>query len=129
MRFLRSLHPLLSAALFCCITMNIDAQNPNLTVNQDPKFEQLLTEKRKSNPNLSYNDRYKIQIFNGVSETAKKTLSEFKQEFKDLDGTIIFNTPNYKVWVGNFRTRMEAERNLPEIKKRYKSVFLIKPNK
>ena len=129
MRFLRSTQPLLLALIFCSTTIKISAQNSNLTLNQDPKFEQLLSEKRKSNPNLSYNDRYKIQIFNGVSETAKKTLSEFRQEFKDLDGTIIFNTPNYKVWVGNFRTRMEAERNLIDIKKRYKNVFLIKPNK
>lgn len=129
MRFLRSAHPLLAVLIFCCISTKSGAQNSNLTLNQDQKFEQLLTEKRKSNQNLSYNDRYKIQIFNGISETAKKTLSEFKQEFKDLDGTIIFNTPNYKVWVGNFRTRMEAERNLVEIKKRYKNVFLIKPNK
>ncbi|MBF4472220.1 MULTISPECIES: SPOR domain-containing protein [Flavobacterium] len=129
MRFLRLAQPLVSALLFCLTTIKTGAQNSNLTLNQDPKFEQLLTEKRKSNPNLSYNDRYKIQIFNGVSETAKKTLSEFKQEFKDLDGTIIFNTPNYKVWVGNFRTRMEAERNLIDIKKRYKNVFLIKPSK
>ena len=129
MRFLRSTQPLLLALIFCSTAIKISAQNSNLTLNQDPKFEQLLSEKRKSNPNLSYNDRYKIQIFNGVSETAKKTLSEFRQEFKDLDGTIIFNTPNYKVWVGNFRTRMEAERNLIDIKKRYKNVFLIKPNK
>jgi hypothetical protein len=129
MRFLRSEHPLLAVLIFCFITIKLGAQNSNLTLNQDQKFEQLLTEKRKSNQNLSYNDRYKIQIFNGISETAKKTLSEFKQEFKDLDGTIIFNTPNYKVWIGYFRTRMEAERNLVEIKKRYKSVFLIKPNK
>ncbi|REH00189.1 SPOR domain-containing protein [Flavobacterium aquicola] len=129
MRFLRPALPLLSAVLFCSTAMKTVAQNSNLTLNQDQKFEQLLTEKRKSNPNLSYNDRYKIQIFNGVSETAKKTLSEFKQEFKNLDGTIIFNTPNYKVWVGNFRTRMEAERNLVDIKKRYKNVFLIKPSK
>ncbi|MGQ7946314.1 SPOR domain-containing protein [Flavobacterium sp. WC2509] len=129
MRFLRPTHPLLLLLLFCNTTTKIGAQNSNLTLNADPKFEQLLTEKRKSNPNLSYNDRYKIQIFNGISENAKKTLSEFKQEYKNLDGTIIFNTPNYKVWVGNFRTRMEAESYLVDIKKRYKNVFLIKPNK
>ncbi|PKB16204.1 SPOR domain-containing protein [Flavobacterium sp. 5] len=129
MRFLRPTHTTLILLLFLALAPKTHAQNSNLTVNVDPKFEQLLTEKRKSNPNLSYSDRYKIQIFNGVSETAKKTLSEFKQEFKDLDGTIIFNTPNYKVWVGNFRTRMEAERNLVDIKKRYKNVFLIKPSK
>ena len=75
------------------------------------------------------NDRYKIQIFNGESEKAKKTVLLFKQEFKDIDATIVFNTPNYKVWVGNFKTRMEAERNYVEIKKKYKNTLLIKPSK
>jgi len=129
MRFLRTLKPLLLLAFFLTITSRTTAQSSNLGINQDPKFEQLLNEKRKSNNNLSYSDRYKIQIFNGPSEGAKKTLNEFRQEFKNIDGTIIFNTPNYKVWVGNFRTRMEAERNLVEIKKNYKNVFLIKPSK
>ncbi|WP_313903048.1 SPOR domain-containing protein [Flavobacterium anhuiense] len=59
----------------------------------------------------------------------KKTLSDFKRENPSIDGTIIFSTPNYKVIVGNFKTRIEAERNLAEIKNRYKSVFLLKPGK
>ena len=129
MRFLTSTHTQMLVLLILLSTVKMGAQNSNLTVNNDPKFEQLLTEKRKLNSNLNYNDRYKIQIFNGVSEIAKKTLTEFKQEYKNLDGTIIFNTPNYKVWVGNFRTRMEAERYLAELQKKYKNVFLIKPNK
>ena len=110
-------------------TSKVNAQEQNSTLNQDPKFEQLLSEKRKINPSLVLNDSYKIQIFNGSSENAKKTLSEFKQEFATIEGTIIFNTPNYKVWVGNFRTRIEAERNLTAIKERYKNVLLIKPNR
>jgi hypothetical protein len=129
---MRILKPL-KLALLCIILFNsnsnIKAQSQNYTLNQDPKFEQILNEKRKINTNLPYNDRYKIQIYNGPSDAAKKTLNEFKQEFKNTDGTIIFNTPNYKVWVGNFRTRMEAERNLVDIKKKYKTVFLIKPSK
>jgi hypothetical protein len=28
-----------------------------------------------------------------------------------------FSTPNYKVWVGNYKSRIEAERNLIDIKK------------
>lgn len=129
MRFLRTFNTLLLLTVFFSTTSKIRAQNSNLEVNQDPKFEQLLNEKRKINTNLSYSDRYKIQIFNGASEGAKKTLSDFRQEFKNTDGTIIFNTPNYKVWVGNYRTRMEAERNLMDIKRKYKNVFLIKPSK
>jgi hypothetical protein len=105
------------------------AQTRNSTLTQDPKFEQLLNEKRKINPSLSVNDFYKIQIYNGGSEIAKKTLNEFRLEFTTLDATIVFNTPNYKVWVGNFRTRIEAERHLVDIKERYKNVLLIKPNR
>lgn len=129
MRILTSLKALLLFTLFYYSTDNLLAQSSNVNLDQDPKFEQLLNEKRKSNTNLSYSDRYKIQIFNGGSEIAKKTLNEFKQEFKNTDGTIVFNTPNYKVWVGYYRTRMEAERNLTEIQKKYKNVFLIKPSK
>jgi hypothetical protein len=123
-----------SKRVFLTLTMftlayNIHAQDQNLTVNQDPKFEQLLNDKRKINTSINTNETYKIQIFSGKSEEAKKTLSDFKREYTNIDGTIIFNTPNYKVMVGNFKTRIEAERNLAEIKKKYKSVFLIKPSK
>lgn len=121
-------------AFFISLTLfisycNANAQDGNIRVNQDSKFEQLLNEKRKTNIINTVNDYYKIQIFSGDSEKAKKTLNDFKQEFRDIDGTITFFTPNYKVWVGNFKTRIEAERNLIEIKKSYSNVHLIKPNK
>jgi hypothetical protein len=107
----------------------ISGQNQNIEVSQNSKLEQLLSEKRKINTTIAINECYKIQIFNGNNETAKKTVSEFKQEFKAIDATIVFNTPNYKVWVGNFKTRIEVERNLIEIKKKYTNALLIKPSK
>lgn len=98
-------------------------------VKQDQKFEQLLKEKRKINSGIVTNTRYKIQIFNGNNELSKKALVDFKNEFKDYDATIIFNTPNYKVWVGNYKTRIEAERNLKIIIKKYPNALIIKPSK
>lgn len=105
------------------------AQEGTVTVSQDSRFEQLLNEKRKINSSITVNDRYKIQIFYGDNEKARKTLSDFRKEFKDLDGTIIFESPTYKVWIGNFKSRIEAERNLAEVKKKYPYALLIKPNK
>jgi len=113
----------------CIITNNSKAQDRKVTMTQDPKFEQLLNEKRKINASIAVNERYKIQIFSGDTEKAKKTLNDCRQNFTDLDGTIVFNTPNYKVWIGNFRTRIEAERNLIEIKKKYETAYIIKPQK
>ena len=100
----------------------------NLTVNQDSKFEELLVEKRKYNSSLRVNEFYKIQIFNGPIEEAKKTLTLFKKENLSYDATIIFNTPTYKVWVGNYKTRIEAEKNILILKKQYPNLFLVKPS-
>lgn len=105
------------------------SQDGKVNVSQDPKFEQLLNEKRKINSSITINDRYKIQIFNGDTESSKKILLDFKRDNKNIDATIVFSTPLYKVWVGNFKTRIEAEKNLNDLKKKYPNAFLIKPNK
>jgi hypothetical protein len=100
-----------------------------ITLTQDPKIEQLLAEKRKVNASITINNQYKIQIYNGSSEESKKILIQFKKENKVYDATIVFSTPIYKVWIGNFKSRIEAERNLNLLKKKYPSAILIKPNK
>jgi hypothetical protein len=129
MRILRLYHWVLLPFIVALPTSSVLGQNVKNSSKNESKFEQLLAEKRKINNIINSNDRYKIQIFSGESEKAKKIILQFKQEFYDIESTIIFNTPNYKVWVGNFKTRMEAERNLAEIKKKYKNVLLIKPIK
>ncbi len=129
MRILKSglLH--LALILLTLTGINSYAQERTVTVVQDAKFEQLLAEKRRINPSISVNDRYKVQIFYGENDKARKTLSDFKREFKTIDGTIVFESPTYKVWVGNYTSRMEAEKSLMEIKKKYPYALLIKPNK
>jgi DNA-binding SARP family transcriptional activator len=104
------------------------AQNKDL-VDQDSKIDQVLVEKRKYNSGITVNDKFKIQIFYGNLEDSKKQLSDFKKTFKDFDGTLFFNNPQYKVWVGSFRTRLEAEKQLKLIKKKYPNALLIQPNK
>ena len=112
-------------SLFLFFNLSISAQNTTLI--QDDNFEQLLNEKRKVNSSITDNNNYKIQIFNGTSDESKKNLLQFKRENKDMDATIIFSTPTYKVWVGNFSTRIEGERYLKIIKKKYPNSILIKP--
>jgi hypothetical protein len=118
-------------ALFIAVltTSFINAQDNKTTITQDFKFEKLLNEKRKINTSLGVNENYQIQIYNGDSENAKKTLNSFKKDFRKYDGTIVFYTPSYKVLVGNFKTRIEVEKNLIDIKKTYKTAVIIKPVK
>jgi hypothetical protein len=118
---------LVKTSVFFIGISSLNAQN--VSVSQDAKFEQLLNEKRNINSSLTVNNRYKIQIFNGNSENSKKTLIDFKKEYKNYDATIVFSTPAYKVWVGNFKTRIEAEKSLNELKLKFPAAILIKPSK
>ncbi|SFB13509.1 Sporulation related domain-containing protein [Flavobacterium swingsii] len=119
----------------CCIVFllflssNCFSQEAKTSISQDARFEQLLNEKRKINSSITINNRYKIQIFTGDSENSKKALTDFRKDNKKTDATIVFNTPIYKVWVGNYKTRIEAENKLQSLKKKYPNAFLVKPNK
>jgi len=120
----------LTATLFLLfINWNSFSQEAKTTITQDPRFELLLSEKRKINSSINIQDRFKIQIFTGDAENSKKTLTEFRKTNKSLDATIVFHTPIYKVWVGSFKTRIEAEKKLQELRKKFPNAFLIKPNK
>ena len=122
-------HKSLFFLLVCTLYgINSYSQEGRTTLSQDLKIEQLLKEKRKINQNISTNESYKIQIFYGNSDDSKKKLQEFRREFKEIDGTIIFNSPNYKVWIGNFKTRIEVERAMLDIKKKHPTALIIKPS-
>lgn len=110
-------------------SQNIFSQTTKTIIEQDEKIEKLLQEKRKNNSGITINDKFKIQIFFGNIEESKKTLLAFKKEFSLLDGTIVFSNPSYKVWVGSFKSKIEAEKSLINIKKRYPSAVIIQPNK
>lgn len=110
-------------------SFSLFAQEGKITVSQDQRFEQILNEKRKINNSITINDRFKIQIFTGNAELSKKALMDFRKANKKTDATIVFHTPIYKVWVGNYKTRIEAEKKLEEFKKKYANAFLVKPNK
>jgi hypothetical protein len=115
--------------IYVFLTLNTAALCQSVTIEQDSEFLEMLSEKRKINSSLNISDRWKIQIFSGNNEGSRKALIDFRKEFKTVDATIIFQTPNYKVIAGNFRARIEAERVLLEVKNKYPDAFLIKPDK
>ena len=129
MRILSAFTTTISSLILVLISTKSLSQEGNTVVIQDAKFEQLLNEKRKMNASIILGERFKIQIFTGDSETSKNALLDFRKNFKNMDGTIVFQTPIYKVWVENFKTRIEGEKKLQDFKKKYPNAFLIKPNK
>lgn len=129
MKTLNKILPFLILFAILLFAQNIFSQTSKKIIEQDEKIEKLLLEKRKNNSAITINDKFKIQIFFGNIEESKKTLLAFKKDFLLIDGTIVFSNPSYKVWVGSFKNKIEAEKSLIQIKKKYLSSVIIEPNK
>ncbi len=117
---------LLLMLIFNCSTFF--GQSKNLDIEISDEIEKFLSLKISANKNKYENNYYAIQLYNGNYEIAKKILLEFKNKFPKWESILSFETPNYKVRVGNFKEFLEASKKLDYIRELYPSAFLLKPN-
>jgi hypothetical protein len=99
------------------------------TVSQDTRITELLELKTQLTKDNELTDRYKIQLYSGDRERAYSVLRKFRNDVGTWSSSIEYQTPNYKVWVGNYRNRLEADRALLKIKKKFSSAFIFKPDR
>ena len=95
--------------LFICLLFScfpILSQNGKVTINQSSKLDSVVKLKKELNGKVQ---NLRIQIFN------------------DTSASIIYETPNYKIWVGNFYNQLEADKKLIEIRKKFRSAFIFRP--
>ena len=97
----------------------------------DPKIEQLL----KLNLSINKKERafqgYRIQILSTSSynvniDTLKSYTQKFEEEFPDIRAYLQYTDPDFKIRVGNFRTRVEAIPALKRIHKKYAGAYPVK---
>ena len=84
------------------------AQSATLTVNQDSKITPLLMLKKELEKENKLSDGYTIQLYYGELDKANQTLRKYKGSYTNWPASIEYETPNYKVWAGNFSSRIEA---------------------
>ena len=106
---------------------NNHAQQGNITINQDDDIATLLEAKKELNKDSD--DYYKIQIYSGNRTSAEAARANFNTSFVNWPAKMVYETPNFKIWAGNFRTRLEADRALNAIKKDFPGAFIFKPKK
>ena len=117
--------PLLPALLLLvgCGTFTF-AQQGIISIEQDPKIEQLMEVYKSSN---SRSDYYTIQVGFGNYEEAEELKDLVKIDFPQWTPQIIFDSPTYRVRIGRFRTKLEAERKFIEVRKKYPAALILKP--
>ncbi len=95
---------------------------------QDQKSDnQLINEliEKKKEFNKEFGFGYRIQLYNGFEVEAKKTREKFRLEFPEIKTYIVYRQPEWKIQVGTYKTKLEADRALLNIKKEFGGAIVV----
>jgi len=117
---------LLLTVLFTCSVTYSFSQTGRIAIEQDEKIDELLKIYKSSN---SSSDYYRIQVGFGSFAKAQRIKSEVEIDFPNLSSKIDFDSPTYRVRVGRFKNKLDAERKFNEVRAKYPDAMLLKPKK
>jgi len=101
----------------------------NLNINQDAKLDKMLSWHISNNKISNSIDGYRVEIFFSSNTDAKEKALRKKIEFLSIypENTVHvkYISPNFRVRVGDFRTKNEALKLYREIKDTYPVAFIV----
>lgn len=129
-----SVYNAISKTIGCCIlfvlvfaTLASAQTRGTVEVIKDPRIDTLAARwstlsKSKVRPS---NWGYRIQIFNGSSrKDAYSAQAKFQDEYPEMRTYISFRDPNFKIHAGDFRSRLEAQKIMEQLKPYFKGMFI-----
>jgi hypothetical protein len=101
-----------------------------LQIRQDPRITDLLVRHSQMNQRKHGADGFRLEIFfasdTKAREQAVRVKNEFNLVFPDIASYLLFQTPNFKVRIGDFRNKSEALKTKAYIASKYPNAFIVK---
>ncbi|MFZ4414800.1 MAG: SPOR domain-containing protein, partial [Bacteroidales bacterium] len=118
-------------AMVFAISVKTFAQNTGkLDIIQDEKINELLSKHLKINEVINTIPGFRINVFfqsgNNSKTGAIQCKAAFTEKYPDIEAYVVYEEPNFKVKIGDFRTRMEARGFVQQIKMDFPDAFVIK---
>ncbi|MDR0206160.1 MAG: SPOR domain-containing protein [Bacteroidales bacterium] len=115
--------------LILFVTSLIWAQK-NVAYNIEPGINNTEQQYLESCKKIKRIDGFRIQIisFSGVNSKTmiEQTAEQFRQHFPEIPFHISYFEPNFRLRVGNFRTKIEAYKALQKISNIFSGAFVLK---
>jgi hypothetical protein len=103
-----------------------------LPIYQDQKITDLLVRHSLINQYKQNIEGYRLEIFfsseSNARQQAVKVKNEFNLIFPTITSYMMFQTPNFKIRVGDFRNKSEALKVKAYIASKYPNAFIVKDN-
>ena len=119
---------LLFFVVICLLSISCVAQKGYLILKQDPKINKLILKQREIHANDSTIDGFRVQIFmelgNDALIHADSVKTRFQEQYPEVPIYLVFGQPYYRLRIGDFRTRLEAENMYQQVKEEYRNAFV-----
>lgn len=113
--------------LLFSLALSVSAQSGSVEIIVDPGIDQLVDKHIYLNRHQSTLDGWRVQVFFDSGANSKRkaneVLSRFSGQYPEIRAYLSFKEPYYRVRVGDFRTRLEAEGFMKSVKAEYPNAF------
>jgi hypothetical protein len=100
-----------------------------LNINQDERLNELLRRHVRINERTEGMPGYRIRIFSESGQNARPNANNIRAKFfnkyPEIETYLQWDAPNFKVYVGDFRTRSEALKTFRKIERDYPYSFIV----
>lgn len=125
------------ANIFSKLTNDTTSYSGKVKINQDSLIKNMVLRHIELNKKSKGIKGYRINIFfdSGFDSEGKDARlrafavrDTFKIHYPYITSYIIYDEPNYKVYIGDFRTKTDAYRIHKKIKRKYPKSFIVNDN-
>ncbi len=116
---------------FFLMQVALGQEKGKVVVIKDPRIDSLISKrlalsKTANSGNTVTSLGFRVQIFSGlVREEAYTEQTKFKSLYPGVTSYVSYTQPNYRIRVGDFRTKLEAQKFMNDLKKQYSSLFIF----
>ncbi|MEJ7778008.1 MAG: SPOR domain-containing protein [Daejeonella sp.] len=116
---------------FFFVQFTLAQEKGRVVVVKDPQIDSLISRRlelsRSENSGGSVSTSgFRVQIFSGLERAdVYVEQTKFRSLYPSITSYVSYTQPNYRLRVGDFRTRLEAQKFINEIQKHYSSVFIF----
>jgi hypothetical protein len=97
----------------------------HLIINSDSRVDTLIQIQREESIRKGGFDGFRIQIFQGTKDAAYQVKAKFISTYENIKVYVLFQSPDFKVRVGDFRTRSDAIKLKYLIKNEFPAGYIV----
>ena len=116
---------LFTTIFFFCLQC-VQAQKGSVKIYQKKSIDSLIIKQSVINSTINDVYGYRIQIKNTTTQSeANRLRAVFSKNFPELKSYLNYDAPYYKIRIGDYLSKMTAQKELRKVKKKYTGAYLV----